>query len=77
MVWAYNPIMKSKKYWGWMLAAGIFIIIAPLISALVTATGAFGVDPGERVNRIDFLWSVIGLAITAFSFYKLRKISKT
>lgn len=64
--------MKSRNFWIWIGIGGLFILVVPVLSAIITATGAFGADPGRRVNRIDFVWAVIGLVITAYSFYRLR-----
>jgi hypothetical protein len=47
-------------------------LVVPLLSALLTATGAFGADPGERVNRIDFVLAAGGLIITIYSLIKIR-----
>jgi hypothetical protein len=68
--------MKAKTYWYLAGVGGILFIAVSIISALVTATGALGADPGERVNRADFIWAAAGLVISVYCFYKLRELNK-
>jgi hypothetical protein len=67
--------VKTKKYY---LLAGLGTVIAmfALAQALITATGAFGADPAETVNKIDFVWTALGLMAAVYSFYQIRRLSK-
>jgi TRAP-type uncharacterized transport system fused permease subunit len=67
--------MKAKNYWFIGGLIGCLFMLVPLLSALITANGAFGSDPGERVNRIDFIWVAIGLVVAFYCFYKARTLS--
>jgi len=66
--------MKINNYWLLAGLVGLVVMVVPLISALVTVTGAFGADPGERVNRVDFVWAIGGLVVVIFCFYKSRSL---
>lgn len=67
--------MKAKNYWI-LVVIGLLLVVVPIVSAVVTATGAFGVDPGEKVNRVDIVWGVVGLVIAVFSIYRLRLLKR-
>jgi len=67
--------MQAKKYLYWLALAGFAVMALALLSALITATGAFSADAGKRVNRIDFVWAVAGLVIAASSYYRARKLN--
>lgn len=69
--------MKSKNSWVLAGLVGLLFVVVPLLSAVITATGAFGADPSERVNRVDFVWAAIGLVIAVYSFYHIRQLSKS
>ena len=72
--------MKMKNFWirFWvrLRIVGILLIVVPIVSAIITATGAFGSDPSEPVNKVDFAWALLGLAIIALSFYRIRQVGK-
>ena len=67
--------MKINNYWFLAGLVGLVVVVAPLISALITATGAFGADPGERVNRVDFVWAGVGLVMAIYCYYRARKLN--
>jgi hypothetical protein len=68
--------MRAKNYWVLALFIGLLFTVASLLSAIVTATGAFGNDPGKGVNRIDFVWAAAGLVIAVFSFYRIQFLKR-
>lgn len=67
--------MKARNYW-YLLVIGALLVIVPIVSAIVTATGAFGADPGQRVNRVDIVWAVIGFLLVVFSYYRIRLLKQ-
>lgn len=67
--------MKAKNYWT-LVVIGLLLVAVPIVSAIVTATGAFGADPGEKVNRVDIVWAAVGLVIAAYSYYRIRRLSE-
>ena len=67
--------MKINNYWLLAGLVGLVVMVVPLISALVTVTGAFGADPGERVNRVDFVWATVGLVVAIYCYYRARKLN--
>ncbi len=66
--------MKAKTFLYLLASLGLLVLAISLLSALVTATGAFNADPGARVNRIDFVWAVVGLVVAAASFLIAQKM---
>jgi len=68
--------MQLKKYWLIASRIGAAVLLISLFSALTTANGAFGADPGKRVNRIDFAWAAFGFIVSIYCLYRARKLSR-
>jgi uncharacterized membrane protein YhaH (DUF805 family) len=68
--------MKTKTYWyvAGLLAA--LAVIVPLLSAIVTVTGAFNLDPSGRANRMDFVWAAVFSIVAMSCFYRVRQLSR-
>jgi hypothetical protein len=69
--------MKTKSYWLLGTLIGLAMVVIPLISAVVTASGALGSDPAGRVNRVDFVWAAVGLVLATYSLYQVRHHKNT